>query len=1291
MKNAPHIKLLFVLSILFFLFAAGAHAQGWEKNYDSPYNDRGNSILQTQDGGFILLGSSAYTNEQQQDILIIKTDMDGDTIWTKRHHFCDINQANAIIAVDGGFVITGQVKCSDQNSSDLLLFKVDPQGQLLWQTSYNLLHDDVGNKIIVCEDATLAIVGEQNYSSQEESDFFLMKTTATGDSLWVQNYGSILSDAGNDVIQIPGGGFLLVGTVYENKFSTLKMLSVIKTDADGDTLWTSNIIDTVSLASLNGMVVIASNSNTFVIAGSSTGWVSSSENVFLIKIDGQGNEIWSKTFETSTNDKAFSLFQTEDGGFVLGGCSDCDAENSAALVLKTNAAGNEIWSKKYGGHRAEEIRQIIPTSNNTYTAIGYTESYAPTSNFYLLHTDENGNTYDRVFEGHIYNDANQNCAVESGESALQNWIVKASSASDTLYALSDQNGYFSISIGNEDYTLSAVIPPDTYWQPCNTAYNIDATQAGGSISYDFLMQTEYVCPKLSVDISALSLRRCFPNTYTVHYCNDGTAIAQNPEIEVSFDVHTVVDSSSIQPSAVIENRFYFPLDDVSVGACGNFKIYTTLPCDTSITFGQTHCTEARIYSNTTCPSENSAWDGASIEVDVIHQLDSLVFIISNKGLDMTIPLSAIIIEDDVLYAQSIIEDDVLYLIQTFMLNANDSLVITIPNTGKTYRLEAEQSPYHPSLGNPYAIVEGYMSDSGGNISTGFVTSHTSVDCQKNRGSYDPNDIRVSPKGYCPQHYIAPHTELEYMIRFQNTGTDTAFHVIIRDTLPEELDIETIRLGASSHAANFKIVNDRVAKFIFSHIYLPDSTTNEQASHGFVKFYIKPAQDISPGATINNKAAIYFDYNAPIITNEVYNTIEEKWAVAGSVFTETGQLIPQVDIGLSRPVLSKFHSKDGTFSFESLPACADYNIQAFKNHHPLEGLSTLDIIDIQNHLLGIQRLDSPYKIIAADINRSGKISLEDIQELRRLILHGQGSFSRNTSWRFVDASYTFPIPENPFAEPFPETISFADLDQHQEAHFVGIKTGDVSDDRTTPFAQRTAFAEEKDTLTLVANVEHRNRQLLLHFTAKNFKNIAGFQFALQFDSTEMYFQKLRREPILNHLTDENLGLTFITKGILLISWNGVIPASFSDDTLLFTLQFNLGHNAPHRPQLQLSNNYLSAEAYRKMNPNYDILALHLETSDSPMLVDYSLPNLKVYPNPTIEEITISYRLNNNEIVDLFLLDSFGQLRQKIAYHKQQQLGHHEHQLNVRNLPYGKYFIMFKTDKQAPEILPFVKLE
>ena len=177
-----------------------------------------------------------------------------------------------------------------------------------------------------------------------------------------------------------------------------------------------------------------------------------------------------------------------------------------------------------------------------------------------------------------------------------------------------------------------------------------------------------------------------------------------------------------------------------------------------------------------------------------------------------------------------------------------------------------------------------------------------------RCSYDPNDKAVTPEGADDvMHYTLMSDSLDYLIRFQNSGNDTAFTVLIRDTLDPSLDLSTFELIASSHSVETQIDSNRAITFLYNNILLPDSNVNEQGSHGFVRYRIHPKAGLPDPTRVENQAFIYFDQNPAIETNTTWNT-----------------LVNQIPVGLGKPVMVDadvyFYpnpmDKQGTFIFKN---------------------------------------------------------------------------------------------------------------------------------------------------------------------------------------------------------------------------------------------------------------------------------------------------------------------------------------------------------------------------------------
>lgn len=146
-------------------------------------------------------------------------------------------------------------------------------------------------------------------------------------------------------------------------------------------------------------------------------------------------------------------------------------------------------------------------------------------------------------------------------------------------------------------------------------------------------------------------------------------------------------------------------------------------------------------------------------------------------------------------------------------------------------------------------------------------------CWAVRTSWDPNDKSASPEGVGSSHTVLPGTDFTYTIRFQNTGNAPAQNIFILDTLDANVDVSTLEILASSHTMVPTLLTGNILRFSFSNINLPDSVNDEPNSHGYVTYRISPLSSVTNGAVIENTAGIYFDYNAPVITNTVFHTID----------------------------------------------------------------------------------------------------------------------------------------------------------------------------------------------------------------------------------------------------------------------------------------------------------------------------------------------------------------------------------------------------------------------------------
>jgi uncharacterized repeat protein (TIGR01451 family) len=525
---------------------------------------------------------------------------------------------------------------------------------------------------------------------------------------------------------------------------------------------------------------------------------------------------------------------------------------------------------------------------NGVNSIVYTASSIPLSPLIatLAVTDFAGNTssclanitvldttHYRRIEGNVYNDINLNCVNDINDVVVENIIVTAS-GNHTYYGTTDTLGNYSILVDTGNYTVAPILP-SPYWQSCPTFQSIYVHSTSNHDTIDFALQILLSCPLLEVDISAPFMRRAGTNNYTVSYCNYGTIDATNATVDVTLDSSLSIVSSSIPIINQNGNIYTFNIGNLAVNNCGSFQLFFNI--NSSAINGQTHCSEAHIFPDSICIS--NLWIGAKLSIIATCNVDTVHFTLSNTGQAPFGPKTYSIFEDHVIMKVG----------SSGIINQGNSTIISVPALpGKTYRITVEQELGYPSLlGNRIAtaVVEGCVPFSSGGFNTGFVTSFSndnsspfiSIDCQENIFSFDPNDKAAQPKGYDDSyHYIYDYTYLDYRVRFQNTGTDTAFNIVIVDTLSSFLNPSTIKMGASSHPYTWEINGEGILKVSFINIMLPDSNVNELTSNGFFNFEIEQKSNNPIGSVINNQAAIYFDFNAPIFTNTTFHTVEENF-------------------------------------------------------------------------------------------------------------------------------------------------------------------------------------------------------------------------------------------------------------------------------------------------------------------------------------------------------------------------------------------------------------------------------
>jgi uncharacterized repeat protein (TIGR01451 family) len=601
----------------------------------------------------------------------------------------------------------------------------------------------------------------------------------------------------------------------------------------------------------------------------------SSQTIWYIQIDANGNIAppiqYPNPFPATSTTEIESLYN-EDGELFIA-CDLISDDQRDICYAKFDASGQLLWTGKTNLAGKEYLESLKPLSDGGYlVSARYLDISTSTFQTYVFKIGPDGTIADATISGTIYSDIVANCN-QDPEDIPWNDIVVVAEGPLTYYGTTDSTGYYQIPVQSDTYTVQ-IPEPSPLWVPCENPVTDSFPSGINSLTIDFPVEPIDNCPYMVVDMATNRLRPCFENTYVVQYCNLGTAPADSVIVEVTLDSVLAVNGSSIPWTSQDGNTFTFHFGTVDLLECGTFELYCEMECDVELS-GQTFCSEASIYPDTLCLPPISGYNGAFIEVAAECQDTTVNFYIQNTGNNTTSSsVGYIVIEDAVL----MIQDEVT------PIDPSDIRTIKVPANGSTYHFQADQEPGAPGNSIPIVGLEGCGINGEGDFSVGILNQFplndgnpfVDLDCQTAVNSFDPNDKTGFPLGYGPEHFITKDQELEYLIRFQNTGTDTAYKVVIRDTLTELLEIASIRPGPSSHPYEFEVYGNRILQFTFADIDLVDSTTNEPLSHGFVKFTISQRSNNPNGTVIENKAGIYFDFNPPIITNTTWHTIGENF-------------------------------------------------------------------------------------------------------------------------------------------------------------------------------------------------------------------------------------------------------------------------------------------------------------------------------------------------------------------------------------------------------------------------------
>jgi hypothetical protein len=345
----------------------------WTKTYGFGGFDIGRSVIETDDEGFIIIGTKEMFSGSGYDVWLLKTNAIGDTLWTKAiGGGLDDEGGDIQLTRDGGYIITGYTRSYGGGERDVWLIKTNSYGDTLWTRTFGMNNTDWAFSVYPTLDDGFIISGTTASQGAGSTDVWLIKTDSLGHTLWTKTFGGTDADDGYCVQQTSDGNYIIVAYTFSFGVGSADIW-LIKTNDLGDTLWTrtygGNQDD-------HGWSVRETSDSGYIIVGTTGSYGAGFRDVWIIKTDLNGDTLWTKTYGGGSSEWGFSVEQLSDDGYIISAyTSSFGAGSKDAWIIRTDFKGDTIWTKTIGGAEEDQAWSILQTSDYGYIITGFTKSF----------------------------------------------------------------------------------------------------------------------------------------------------------------------------------------------------------------------------------------------------------------------------------------------------------------------------------------------------------------------------------------------------------------------------------------------------------------------------------------------------------------------------------------------------------------------------------------------------------------------------------------------------------------------------------------------------------------------------------------------------------------------------------------------------------------------------------------------------------------------------------------------------------------------------------------------------
>ncbi|MEF3254199.1 MAG: hypothetical protein K6348_01330, partial [Deferribacterales bacterium] len=362
----------------------------WAKTYGGGKQDWLHSMQQTQDGGYIVTGYTYSFGAGNADSIIIKLDTYGFRQWVNTYGGSKDDATSFIQqTTDKGYIAAGYTKSFGEGEIDFLVMKISSEGYIVWAKTYGGVKDDISYSAQITHDGGYIIVGTTSSFGAGDYDILIVKIDSNGKLEWAKTYGGSNYERAYSIQPTTDNGYVVAG--YTKSFGAGDYDAlVIKLNSEGNVSWAKTYGGGKDDRALSMQQITDKG---YIVAGMTASFGAGNWDAFVAKLNSDGNVFWAKTYGGSKDDWAFSIQKTTDGGYIAEGTTKSFSEGDAdALILKIDSNGAISWARAYGGSKNDFAQYVQQTVNGDYIVGADTESFGEGySDFLIIKLNSNGN------------------------------------------------------------------------------------------------------------------------------------------------------------------------------------------------------------------------------------------------------------------------------------------------------------------------------------------------------------------------------------------------------------------------------------------------------------------------------------------------------------------------------------------------------------------------------------------------------------------------------------------------------------------------------------------------------------------------------------------------------------------------------------------------------------------------------------------------------------------------------------------------------------------------------------